>query len=397
MGTESRPQLERRPQVERRHELERRPRRNAALVCLALVLALTSTGCFERPVEEALELVFAPSGELTVRTSTRVHVPAGARNNRALVSRVEGLREALLRGEDLFGTALAAASPRRQDVTFRYEKGDLVGCSRVAVLEDDLSLETFLRSLSITGSLRRSDDDTTLELFPSRAGRAGEARRKRVDEVLSAFSAAMAGYVTSAADVYAYLGKNPGRARPVFRTFFEGFVPEEANEDAPGDTEKRLVSALGDRMGDVLALLVGSSGENEATSLEEDVQLTYDPFPARISVTVAGKVLESSGFVRGREDRLEIPPLSLRGALLSLSDRWVSPDPLAINQDLQLRKERDGSASLDLDGLLGKRRVVNAAGAREIRAAVERALSPAEAYRLRWVPPPARPDASRGR
>jgi len=65
--------------------------------------------------------------------------------------------------------------------------------------------------------------------------------------------------------------------------------------------------------------------EGESFSMNELTRLVFDPFPARLTVSVDGRVLQSDGWI-AESGFFERPAVDAWNALVSLEGRWLSPD-----------------------------------------------------------------------
>jgi hypothetical protein len=175
---------------------------------------------------------------------------------------------------------------------------------------------------------------------------------------------------------------------------FKDILPEEGrpSADEVEKPEKPLVSEVQKAMSEVLQIF--DVPADAAYSFEEISRLVYDPFPAPLSVRVPRDILEVEGFARDDRGRLAVPGLSLWGALESLAERWVSPDPVQIYYQ-QMRSGQKGK--FDLEKFLARpRRTGRSPSAEDVSTALEDHLRPASIYRVRWrTPPPDDPDAAR--
>ncbi|HKR67078.1 MAG TPA: hypothetical protein VJZ00_25350, partial [Thermoanaerobaculia bacterium] len=55
--------------------------------------------------------------------------------------------------------------------------------------------------------------------------------------------------------------------------------------------------------------------------------LVFNPFPAKVTVSVPGDVIAIEGFKSSKE--LVIEPVNLYASIAGLEGKWISPDPLA--------------------------------------------------------------------
>jgi len=219
-------------------------------------------------------------------------------------------------------------------------------------------------------------------VVPGPSGRATQKQRREMDRTLDEWTADVADYLAAGEALYAYLDDKPERDRPCLGALFEDLLPE-GERAALGELtaeEKELLESLGQAMEKVWnVLLIPRGGEY---SPDEVSHLVYDPFPARLTVSLPGRPLEVEGFEVGERGVLEVAGFGLWDALKSLEGRWLSPDPILIYVS---RGGESGEQPLDLDTFLGEpRRAAPAPSADEVRGAIEKLLTPAPLYRAAW-------------
>ncbi len=254
------------------------------------------------------------------------------------------------------------------------------------LLEPETIRSIFLGApLSLDLDLDERYGTLTLEFVPSGESRASDRQERMVRDALRGFCTELAAYHAAVADLYQQMGDTPDRARPCFESLFRDLVREEDRRGVSlSERERGRVAALEERMGHVWHVL-GLVGD-EAHTLDELSRLVYDPFPASLEIEVAGTVEEVEGFERRSDRRVAVPDLGVLGALASLRERWVAPDPLPLYVE---EARRDGGPRLDLDGLAAQpRRVRRLPGPDEVCEAIEKRLRPAALYRLKWRLPP---------
>lgn len=309
------------------------------------------------------------------------------KNPRALERLLEA-REAARCGDDPFTRQLERLSPASLTRRLSSRDGDLRASVTSAAFPDARAVERLFEGAPVFVSVGRGEGEARLEIATGPGGRATTAERLEVSRELDRFSAAASRYVAALAALWAWLDGHPTAERFVVGALVGVELPEP---EGLGPEEEERVTALFDAASDATRdlhgfFLVTDDGRGE--SLDELSRKAYDPFPAPLRVRVAGTVLESSGFVPEEDGGWRVPPVSLWGALSTLSGRWITPDPLA---ETLRREERADERPPDVDRLLsGGRRVLSRPSASEVREALEAALVPAPSYRLRW-----RPDAPR--
>ena len=121
--------------------------------------------------------------------------------------------------------------------------------------------------------------------------------------------------------------------------------------------------------------------KGDAFSLNELTRLVYDPFPAHLSITVAGAVLSSEGLIR-KGDGFERPSVDAWRALMSLEGRWVAPDLVtaAVAPASENRQpDPDPSVIATLP-----RHYFSPPSSAEVESALLAALVPEDVHSIRW-------------
>lgn len=347
---------------------------------LALLFALAFVSCFEPPVREDLRLRFLPNGAFVATSTIEITDPQDS--NPALARRLAATRQAALDGTDGWGPRFASLEPGGERFSWEKRLGEVHRATRSAVVLEPESLARFFSdtSLAVTYTVRAEDKTAELTIAPGASGRATRSQRKEMERKLGDWSAEVADYLAATSALYAYLDEHPDRARPCFESLFKDLLPggePEGAAELPAE-EQRLVGRLSEAMETVLAVLLVPQGEDH--SPDEISRLVYDPFPARLIVTLPGPPLEVEGFERGAGGELTVRGFGLWEALRSLEGRWVSPDPVLIYVE-----NRGEEGSFDLDTFLQQpRRAEPSPTAKEVRQAIEGQLSPEPFYRLAW-------------
>jgi hypothetical protein len=339
-------------------------------------------GCFEPPVREDVLLSFDERGGVEVVVTTRLEKEDSYRKNPRALERLLEAREAARCGEDAFTRQLERLAPATLTRRLSSRDGALRESVRTATFADARSVERLFEGAPVWMSVGSSGNETRLEILTGPGGRATTAERLEVSRELDRFAGATARYVAALAALWAWLDERPGLERFVVGALVGADLPEPTDV-SPEDKEegKALFDAASDAMSEVHGFfLIKDDGRGE--TLDELSRKVYDPFPAPLRVRVPGTVLEATGFVPEEDGGYRVPPVSLWGALPGLSGRWITPDPLA---EKLRRKERASEEDPDVDRILsGGRRVLARPSAAEVREALEAALVPAPAYRLRW-------------
>ncbi|HEV8583091.1 MAG TPA: hypothetical protein VGX68_28830 [Thermoanaerobaculia bacterium] len=354
-------------------------RASAVLLCLAFA------SCFESPVREELLLRFLPNGAVVATSRVEIFADQDSKNP-ALARRLAETRRTLLEGTDAWGARFAAANPAAERFGWEKRLGDLRVGTRSAVIGEPEGLAALFGDTSIGATYRIDADRGVAELMltPGASTRATRRQREEMKRTLGTWSAALAEYLEAGGALYAYLERQPDRARTCFGMLFVDMMDEEEMKglDEPRDEEEAMIKRLNDAMRQVTDVLLVPEGAE--FSADEVSHLVYDPFPARLAVKLPGRSLEMEGFQTGEDGTLSVSGLGLWEALRSLEGRWLSPDPVLF----YVAASRQGEAKIDLDAFVAKPR--NAAppdcssSAEEVREAIVARLRPAPIYRVSW-------------
>jgi len=255
-------------------------------------------------------------------------------------------------------------------------------------VKEPSSLRTLLARSAGSVRLASGPGWSELALAPLPGSRAGEAERHRSAVLVEDWSARAALYLERTRALYRYLEEKPERSEICFAPLLriegsegQGDAPGTSAPPPPSDEEKSLIDPVQDSMKDLIEMF--DAGEESAWTPDEVVRLANDPFPTRLVVVVPGKILESEGFVLDKEDRLTVPEGGLFGAIASLEGTWIAPDPLVAYVRL-LRS--NGAEGLDLAAFAARPRTARGgATPAAVRRELEKALSPASSYRVKWA------------
>ncbi len=352
-----------------------------------LAVAMPAVSCFDAPVRQGLHLFFLADGSVEIRAETRILSSWRDTENPRVAARLDSMRDDILREQDLWARAVRAMEPERSRVCHDFDKGALVSSIRQALATDPRAVEKLFAPTPVSAIVRRDERAITLELIPSGATDATYRQRREVEQATETFSASVTLYLGALADLYARLDEHPGEERAAMGRLLSFSVEDEEGGELPEEA-RRLLKLAEEASGPLLDLLNVSGGE--AYTLDELSRLVYDPFPASVTIEVAGDLLESEGFVSDDDGRFATRRHGLWDALSNLSERWVTPLPVvvlvgalrAVPSDDELNEERL------LDSVLAAPRRVNyVPDAAEVRASIIQQLSPPKYYRLRWSVP----------
>lgn len=355
--------------------------RKQAGMALALGLLILA-GCFEDPVEEHVYVCFRSDGCYEITSVVDIANNPGAERNEALVRRLEETRRAHEEQRDAWARRFEALGASWERLVWERGSGRLARVERTAAACDPVGISRFFADTGLATQLRIAGSDAMLEIVPGRPTRASRAQRDRVAAALGEWSGAVAAYLVAVDHLYRHLAGRPEAVRPCVAALYREVLADEAvtGAGAPSDEGAGLVQAVRDARERVLHVF--DVPEDEAYDLNELSMLVFDPFPARLTLTLPGEPLETEGFERSEDGTLHAGGLGVVAALEGLEGMWVAPDPLLIY--LRAVRERP-EGQLDLDVLVAAERQSRAPSAREVRAALEARLAPAQAYRVRWT------------
>ncbi|HSS79544.1 MAG TPA: hypothetical protein VLV54_22685 [Thermoanaerobaculia bacterium] len=358
-------------------------RQAAALRGLCLLgFAGLAASCFESPIRESLLLRFLPGGAVVVTSSVAIDAFAGS-GNPALTRRLATTRRDFLEGTDAWGPRFAALAPAAERFSWEKLGGELKTVSRSALVEKPEGLAPFFAdsSLRVLYEVRQEEGTAELSIAPGLSARATRKQRQEMQALLERWSGEVAGYLAATRKLYAYVDEHPDRARDCFGALFNELLSEGDRKKLgkPTDEEKRLLDRVGDAMQKVWDVLLVPEGQEY--SPDEISHLVYDPFPARLTVSLPVKPLAVEGFEHGPDGKLSVPGLGLWNALSLLEGRWLSPDPVILFVERRGRSDK----ALDLEDFLRRsRRADEAPSAKEVQKEIEDHLTPAPLYRVSW-------------
>ncbi len=348
---------------------------------------LVLTACFDPPVRESVRLRFLPNGMTVVSSSVDFDPLVESDSNTALTRRLTDLRRDLLDGLDPWTRRFESASPAAERFSWEKRLGIVSGARRSVLLDEPGKLASLFgdTSISVSYEVRPEEGIAEFAIVPGVPSMATRKQRKDVETALDEWSAAVSRYLEATADLYGWLEDNPSRAEACFAELLgdaldEGSLPPEGSAELSPE-EKARVDKVEDAMGEVLGVLMILQGEDR--SFDELSHLVYDPFPAPLAIQLPSEPLELEGFAPSlSQDRTwTVDSPGFWTALLSLEDRWVSPDPVLIYAD----HEGANARKIDLSALMdAPRRVMGPLpNSLEVRRAIEERLKPAASmYRV---------------
>jgi hypothetical protein len=339
---------------------------------LPAAAALLAAACGLRgPV--ASRVTIAPGLEkklmsITVETDIDAHT-AGP----AMDARVAELRETLLAGRDEWSSRFAAVPKESERRVVEHKYGLLRHVEHTALIDPD-DLQRFFADSGMTLTLTHLGYQHELAIYPGASTRANRQQRERVEKMLAAWSEDAARYFNAVDRLYFFMSQNPQRAEGIFDMLL-GDRQQPLNEQ-----EQALVDTVTDAMDRLTARL--QADEKEATTIDEEFDLVFNPFPAEIAVHTPQDVISFENFEKRATDLVVIHRDGLLDAMSALEGRWISPDPLAI----LLRSGPSEESKLPSPAIVAAmpRRSTPQVTATDVAQAVTEQLRPATVYRVRW-------------
>jgi hypothetical protein len=350
-------------------------------IALILMLCLPLFGCFEDPVREHVHLTLRGAGPVIVTVVQEVADPRLAEGNEELADRMEESRTTIESNLDPWSRRFALQQPLAEHRSTQWVEGDLRRSVHSAVLASFDEVVEMVGADGLTGNLEEAGGVAEVSFFPTGGSRATYTQRQEAERLLVEWSDTLAAYFESVIDLYAYLGSRPDRAVPCFAHIFDTHAGITASGPLE-EEEEELVLRIKNALDAVVLVLVVPEGDS--FSMNELTRLVYDPFPARLTVSVDGRVLQSDGWIAD-SGFFERPAVDAWNALISLDGRWLAPDLVTAMvspapEDLQPEPDPVEFASRP-------RYVAAAPTSAEVESALLSALVPADELTLRWRPP----------
>ncbi len=343
--------------------------RGGSLATLGMT-ALLLSGCGLRaPIRNTI--VIEPDDTVRNATITVLTEFSTEATNRAVKERLRVARAAALDGRDEWSARFGNLTVQTERIFFEKQRGTLSRVERSAVVAID-DLQRFFADTGISVQITRGEGWSELALYPGASTRATRQQRERVNSSLKTWSADAVRYLRALHHLYWYLDREPQRAEPAFRALF-------SEETILNDEEESLVTEVDKATDTILEHM--KLAESEATTLDEEFDLVYNPFPGEIVVKLPRQITAVEGFARRGADSAAISRAGLLDAAAALEGRWFSPDPLAI-----LLRADDSKSDVPDAATLAKqpRRSTEVPSAGEVEKAFLEQLRPAATYRVRW-------------
>jgi len=333
-----------------------------------------------------VELFFNADGSVEVRAVTTILSSWRKTDNPRVAARLDAMREDILHDQDLWARAVRAMAPETERICHDFEEGVLVSSTRQALATDPQSVKKLFAPTPVSAFVQQEERTITLELVPSGANQATYRQKRKIEEITGTFATSVALYLETLADLYARLDLHPGEERAAMASLLE-VSDEDADAEIP-DEGRRLVELVDEAAKSLVEVL--NVSEDEAFTFDELSRLVYDPFPAPVTIEVAGDVLESEGFLLDGDGRFATRRHALWDALSMLSERWVTPLPV-VALVAAIRAAPSGE-DVDEESLLESvlatpRRVSYVPDEIEVRAEIVQQLRPPKYYRLQWSLP----------
>lgn len=334
----------------------------AAVLFTAIVSA-----CGVRPALTTRVTLDFPNDPRMIRVDTVTQFSREVSGD-AAQQRVAAARRAIAEERDEWSLRYAAVEPDEERLVVDRRGGEIDRVERTATLPRN-DLPRFFGDSSMTVSLSRVDGVNELTIIPSTSNRATRAQREHAMTTLHLWSQDAARYIEAIGNLYRFIDHNPQRARPAFELLFGDDRQRSTIEEEQSLVE--AVRAATDQIYDRL------DNHGDAFTIDEEFDLTFNPFPAEIVVHTPRAATANENFFRQSDDTFVIRRAGLLDAIESLEARWVTPNPIAAA--LHSDKELSAEEYVKLP-----RRWSELVTATEIEQAVIERLKPASVYRLRW-------------
>jgi hypothetical protein len=337
---------------------------------LLMLLMLFISGCAQFPVTDEVKIEFTTDRDVAIVTAeTTFQLRPGSEEAR---KRIDTARAAVQSNTDPWSLRFSRLHPEVERVTHQTRGGVLESVTRVATIPDE-ELQQVFSDTSVTVEMVHGDGWRELRLYPGTSARATRDQQRRFAAELASWSTLVARYFTAVNRLYSYMNENPGRAQYLFAALMN----EKREDGSPAvvkEEEQPLIDDVEHAMDDVGARM--DEQEGRAATFAEEADLAYNPFPARVTISVPGDVLSTEGFNAPKDRTLVIEPINLFATIAGLEGKWISPDPLAA----ALREQQ--LTSQELAAL--PRRSAAFVPATSVADAIREQLARPKAYVVRW-------------
>ena len=347
-----------------------RSRRTAVFLRHAAAFLLFAAGCAKFPVSDEVKIEFrndTPSVLVTAETTFEMK-PA----NDETRARIETARSAALSGTDPWSLRFSRLTPELERVSYQKDHGVLERVTRFASITDD-DLQRIFSDTNVTVDVIHGDGWRELRFYPGTSSRATREQQRRFASQLATWSTAVARYFAAIDHLYTRMNENPGRARYLFAAVLHE-KREDGSDPVVTKEEQPFVDDVEEAMDDIAKRM--DEQEGRASNFAEEADLVFNPFPARISVSVPGDVMSAEGFGSQTNGTFVIEPVDLVASIAALEGKWITPDPLAA-----LLREQTPSAE---DLAKRPRRSTTLVPAGSVAEAIREQLARPKAYAIRW-------------
>ncbi|HYC89708.1 MAG TPA: hypothetical protein VEO54_10895 [Thermoanaerobaculia bacterium] len=341
-------------------------------VALAAGLVLSARCAVEKPLSTRVHLRIDGDGQrvqITTATELKQSWEVGGAKDR-----LASAREAMLAARDEWSNRYAQLEAQSDRLLQQRERGELRRVERSAVVERD-QLTRFFADTPLTFQFTGGADFSELLIFTGSSSRATRQQKDNVERFLGLWSEDGAHYVRAVGKVYEYLERRPDRAGAAFAVLLEGDERPAENEE-----EETLLAEARASMKQILDRL--DTAQENASTVDEDFDDVFNPFPAAVTVQLPGTIVAVENFVRLGDDSVEVRGAGITDAVRTLEGRWVSPDPLAILVRSALDGEDQAVTAASLAAMPRKRSAPVTPS--EVREAIVQGLQRAKMYRVQW-------------
>jgi len=337
---------------------------------IAAVLMLLAVSCAQFPVTDEVKIEFNKE-DASVLVTAETTFDLNPSNDETRV-RVENARVAAQSGNDPWSLRFSRLTPESERMTVQKNHGVLERMTRSVRIPDE-DLQRVFADTNVTVDVIHGDGWRELRFYPGTSSRATREQQRRFATELSAWSAAVARYFAAVHRLYSYMNKNPGRARYLFAAVIHE-KGEDGSEPVVTEEEQPFVNDVGEAMDDIASRM--DEHEGRAATFAEETDLVFNPFPARITVTVPGDIMSTEGFASQKDRTLVIEPVDLFASIAALEGRWIAPDPLAA----MLREQAPTADEL----AAMPHRSTTIIPAADVAEAIREQLARPKSYAVRW-------------
>jgi hypothetical protein len=333
-----------------------------------VVVALLLAACAQPPVDDEVTVAIEKNDRALITAQTTFN-DADIKSE-ARLRMLEAGRFAALHGNDPWSARFGRVTAEDEETTVLKHLGELDRVTR-SVRIPVSQLQQVFSDTNITVNVLDGEGWRELSFIPGGSIRATREQRKHFEDALQTWSGAVARYFMIIDHLYTYLNINPQRAPALFAELMNEPRRSGTPDFAMTEEEQLLVDHVNDAMEEIAAMM-DQEQEGGGATFAEEADLIYNPFSARMTISVPGDVLSKDGF----DKELVIEPVDLYDVITSLEGKWISPDPLA---EL-LRDKRSTATELARNGFKSTK-VVHAS---ELADAMREKMERPKMYVVRW-------------